>query len=129
MDKELISIIIPVYNAEKYIEDTIKSIERQTYPYYEAIFIDDGSKDNSIKIVEKHKINNERIKIIKLKRNKGVSFARNLGIKNAKGRYLCFLDSDDIWKENKLELQLKFMRENDCAFAYTAYKYMNNEGT
>lgn len=129
MDKELISIIIPVYNAEMYIEDTIKSIERQTYSHYEAIFIDDCSTGNSVKIIEKYAVNNARIRIVKLKRNKGVSFARNIGIRKAKGKYLCFLDSDDIWKENKLEEQLNFMKQNNCAFTYTGFKYMNNEGT
>ena len=128
-NNELISIITPVYNSERYIKDAINSIESQTYPYYEAIFIDDGSCDNSAKIIESYKIKNDRIKIIRLKRNKGVSFARNIGIRNAKGRYLCFLDADDVWKENKLESQLNFMKENNCAFSYTAFKYMNNEGT
>lgn len=129
MDKQLISIITPVYNAEAYIEDTIKSIECQTYKNYEAIFVDDCSTDNSVKIIEKYAVNNERIKIIKLKRNKGVAFARNIGIRKAKGKYLCFLDSDDIWKKNKLEEQLNFIKQNNCAFTYTAFKYMNNEGT
>ena len=82
---DLISIVIPVYNASKYIEETIKSIENQTYQNYEAIFIDDGSSDNSVEIIEKHKSQNSKIKIIK-NSHQGVSKARNIGIKNAKGK-------------------------------------------
>lgn len=125
---ELISIIIPVYNASLFIEDTIKSIEKQTYSNYEAIFVDDYSNDNSVEIIERYQQKNEKIKIIKLKKHKGVSFARNIGIRKAKGRYLCFLDSDDIWLENKLEAQINFIKKNGHAFTYTAFKYINHEG-
>ena len=128
-NNDLISIVIPVYNASLFIEDTIKSIEKQTYPNYEAIFIDDCSNDNSIKIIEKYQKDNSKIKVIKLKKHKGVSFSRNIGIRQAKGKYLCFLDADDIWKENKLEAQIEFIKKNGYAFVYTAFKYINHEGT
>lgn len=128
MKKDLVSIIIPVYNASQFIEDTIICIEKQTYPNYEAIFIDDCSIDNSFQIIENYQKNNKRIKIIKLKKHKGVSFARNIGIRKANGRYLCFLDADDIWKDNKLEEQVKFIKENNYTFVYTAFRYINQEG-
>lgn len=103
MKEDLVSIIIPVYNKAKYVRDTINSIEKQTYSNYEAIFIDDCSNDNSVKIIEKYPKDNSKIKIIKTKKYMGVSFARNIGVRKAKGRYICFLDADDIWKDNKLE--------------------------
>lgn len=125
----LISIIIPVYNSSKYIKDTIESIEMQTYENYEAIFIDDNSEDNSVDIIEEFKKKNDKIKLIKLKKHKGVSKARNIGIKIAKGRYLTFLDSDDIWLDKKLEKQLKFIQENNYEFVYCSYRYMSDDGT
>lgn len=127
-DNDLISIIIPVYNASLHIEETIKSINNQTHSNYEAIFIDDCSNDNSIKTIKKYQVQNPKIKIIQLKKHKGVAFARNIGIRNANGRYLCFLDSDDMWKENKLESQLKFIKDNQYEFVYSAFRYINNEG-
>lgn len=127
-NNDLVSIIIPVYNSSKYIEETIKSIEKQTYNNYEAIFVDDGSNDNSIEIIEKYKVKNPEIKIIKIA-HQGVSKARNIGIKEAKGRYLTFLDSDDIWLENKLEKQINFIKENNYAFVYCNFKYISNDGS
>lgn len=128
-DNIFVSIIIPIYNAEKYIEKAIISINNQTYIEYEAIFIDDASTDNSIKIIEKYIKNNSRFKLIRLKEKSGVSKARNVGIDEAKGRFLAFLDADDIWKKDKLEKQLKFIKKNNCEFAYGSFKYINNEGT
>lgn len=124
---DLVSIIIPVYNASKYLAETIESINKQTYQNYEAIFIDDGSNDNSVEIIEKYKSHNSRMKIIKLE-HIGVSEARNIGIKNAKGRFLTFLDSDDIWFKDKLEKQVKFIKENDYAFVYCNFKYISDDG-
>ncbi len=126
MNNELISIIIPVYNSKEFLEKTIESIQRQTYSNYEAIFIDDASTDESINILEKNL--NNKFKIIKLKKHKGVSFARNLGIRLARGNFLCFLDADDIWDKHKLEEQIKFIKENDYAFVYSSYRYINNLG-
>ena len=83
---ELVSIIIPVYQAEKYIKQTIETIKNQTYKNYEAIFVDDGSKDESVSIIEKEK--NEKMRLIKLEKNSGPAIARNIGIDSAKGRYI-----------------------------------------
>lgn len=107
---ELVSIIIPVYNVEKYIENCLKSIIKQTYKNLEIILIDDGSNDCSVKIIEKY-IGDKRIKLIKQK-NKGVSAARNIGIKKAKGKYLMFVDSDDWLDLNCIEKCINFMEKN-----------------
>lgn len=128
MIDDLVSIVIPVYNAEKYLVDTIESIERQTYQNYEAIFIDDCSTDNSVAIIERYKVNNFRFSIIKLNSHQGVSKARNIGISKAKGRYLTFLDADDIWLEYKLEHQLEFIQKHHYSFVYCNFRYMSYDG-
>ena len=121
---EKISIIIPIYNEEKYIKKTIQNIKEQTYTNYEIILVDDCSTDNSKPIMLKYKDNN--IKLISLEKNMGPAIARNEGIKKATGRYICFQDADDLWDKNKLKKQLEFMQKNNCAFSYTAFKYLNN---
>lgn len=127
MEKEnLVSIIIPVYQAEKYIQETIKTIKQQTYKNWEAIFVDDGCTDNSTEIIKKEK--SDKIKLIKLQQNKGPAFARNKGIDICNGKYICFLDADDLWAKDKIEKQVKFMKEKNCAFSYTAYYYITSEG-
>lgn len=126
-ENSLVSIIIPIYNAAKYLEETIKSVENQTYQDYEAILIDDGSNDNSLEIAKKHAIENPKIKIIKSE-HQGVSKARNIGIESAKGRYLTFLDADDIWLPNKLEEQINFIKENNYAFVYCNFKILSDDG-
>lgn len=126
MDKDLISIIIPVYNAEKFLKETIETIKSQTYINWEAIFIDDNSTDNSKEIIKQNLQDN--IKLIELSRNFGPAIARNEGLKIAKGRYIAYLDADDLWAENKLEVQHKVMKENDYAFSYTSYKHLNENG-
>ena len=98
MVNELVSIIIPVYNAEKYIRETIKTIADQTYTNWEAIFVDDCSTDRSASIIEEQL--SSKIKLIKLEKNSGTAIARNAGIKEAKGRYLSFLDADDLWEKD-----------------------------
>ena len=128
-EADLITIIIPVYNAEKYIKEAIESVLAQTYTNYEVIFIDDASTDNSVSIIEEYCKVNGNLKLIKLSRNMGVAFARNLGIRRAKGRYLTFLDSDDIWFKNRLKEQVEFARENNYAFTYSAYKYITEDGS
>lgn len=122
--KEKISIIIPVYNEEKWIKQTIENIKEQTYTNYEIILIDDGSTDKSKQIMQQYK--DENIKLICLDKNKGPAIARNEGLKIATGRFICFQDADDLWDKNKLEKQLDFMKKNNCAFSYTAFKYLND---
>lgn len=124
----LVSIIMPLYNSGKFIEQSIKSVLTQTYKDWELIIIDDCSSDNSNDIVKKYIKKDNRIKFIKLDKNSGASIARNEGIKIAKGRYITFLDSDDLWLPHKLEIQINFMIDNDLAFTYSSYKLINENG-
>ena len=103
MGEELISIIVPVYNAEKYLEDCIRSVLKQTYTHFELILVEDGSTDNSREICRRASMDDIRILLIKQERNQGVSRARNAGIEAAKGKYLFFLDSDDTIHPQLLE--------------------------
>ena len=105
--KEIVSIITPCYNSERFISKTIESILNQTYPYWEMIIVDDGSQDNTRGIIEEYCERDSRIRLIKLKENSGsATIPRNMAIKEAKGRYIAFIDSDDLWKSDKLEKQL-----------------------
>ena len=122
--KEKISIIIPVYNEEKWIKQTIENLKEQTYTNYEIILVDDGSTDKSKQIMLEY--TDKNIILICLKKNMGPAIARNEGLKIATGRYICFQDADDLWDKYKLEKQLNFMQKNNCAFSYTAFKYLND---
>lgn len=122
----LISIITPTYNCAKYIKETINSVINQTYTNWEMIIVDDASNDNTEEIVKA--IKDERIKYIRLKKNSGAATARNIAMENAHGKYMAFLDSDDIWKEDKLEKQVKFMMDNNYNFTCTAYEKINENG-
>ena len=121
-NNELVSIVTPVYNAEKYLEETVKSVQAQTYENWELFLIDDGSKDDSLKIARKLAKSDKRINVISID-NSGAAFARNIGISKASGRYLCFIDADDLWMNDKLEKQVAFMKEKDCAFSFTGYVF------
>lgn len=128
MDSIKVSIVTPLYNAEKFIESTIKSVIAQSYQSWEMIVVDDCSKDNGPKIVEKYAKTDERIKLIRLSQNGGGAVARNRAIEEAEGRYIAFLDSDDLWHPEKLIKQIKFMEENNYDFTYTWYEKMDEEG-
>ena len=123
-----ISIITPVFKSEKFIKLTIESVLNQTYQNWELIIIDDASTDGSAKIVESFAVRDERIKLIKLDSNKGPAAARNRGIKEAAGRYIAFLDSDDLWYKDKLEKQIIFMQKNEYAFTFTGYEKIDEKG-
>ena len=124
---KLVSIIIPVYNASRFLEETINSIQEQTYSNWEAIFIDDCSSDNSYNLIKKYQKEDKRIKLIKNKTNSGAAVSRNNGIDHAEGDYLCFLDADDKWHPEKLEKQINFMQELNCEFSFTGYQFANEK--
>lgn len=124
----LVSIITPLFNAEKYIEKTVLSIIEQSYTNWELLIVDDCSRDSSYKVVQKISEKDKRIKIIKLKENLGAAVARNTGIENANGRFIAFLDSDDTWHPKKLEKQIKFMLDNQYYFTYTGYHKVDENG-
>lgn len=127
--EQLVSVVTPMYNAEKFIGETIESVLSQTYQNWEMIIINDCSKDNGVEIVKKYQEQDSRIKLYNNEQNKGVSETRNRGIELAKGKYIAFLDSDDLWEKQKLEKQVKFMEENDVILSYTSYEKMNEDGS
>lgn len=106
-----VSIIMPSYNAAKFIAASIQSVIDQTYRNWELLITDDCSKDDTVKIVEKFIVEDNRIKLFSTGKNSGPACARNKSLENATGKYIAFLDSDDIWVSNKLETQIKFMIE------------------
>ena len=110
--EEMVSIIIPTYNRREYIERAVQSILRQTYKNYEIIIVDDGSTDNTQEIIQKLEMKESRIHYIKQEQNQGASHARNIGMQEAQYDYIAFLDSDDEWLPNKLELQMRKMLES-----------------
>lgn len=126
--QELVSIIVPVYNAEKFLNDTINTVQNQTYSNWELLFIDDKSKDNSVKIIEAAIKKDKRIKLYKQEKNGGAALARNRGIEEAAGKYICFLDADDLWNPEKLKKQITFMYNQKCAFSFTGYQFADSKG-
>jgi len=116
----LVSIIMPSYNTAGYIGDAIDSVIAQTYTNWELIIIDDCSTDNSNEIINSYK--DSRIVLLKNEKTKGAALARNYGLREAKGRFVAFIDSDDTWVSDKLEKQVKFITENDYAFIYSDYR-------
>ena len=117
-----------MYNAEKFLRETIKTVQEQTYKEWELLFVDDCSKDNSINIINEAIKKDCRIKLIELQQNSGAAIARNTGIEKAKGKYIAFLDADDLWDNKKLEKQIAFMRENDYEFTFTGYEFAGEDG-
>lgn len=123
-DAGLISIIVPVYNAGAYIRETISMVAAQTYESWELLLVDDGSEDDSReKIRESMENGDVRIRLIEKQKNEGAARARNAGIEASKGRYVAFLDADDLWMPDKLEKELAFMKEKQAAFVFTAYEF------
>ena len=120
--ENLVSIITPVYNSENYIGDTIKSVLEQTYPNWEMLIADDCSKDNTKNAVKQFL--DPRIKYFRLEKNSGAAIARNEALEKAKGKYIAFLDADDMWKPDKLEKQLNFMTRNKIGFSFTGYEIL-----
>ncbi len=125
--KELVSIIMPNYNSGRFIENSLASILAQTYENWELILVDDCSTDDSIKIVETLIANDRRIKLINLTKNSGPSVARNCAIEEANGRYIAFLDSDDLWHSDKLLKQISFMKEHNAALSFTGYYHIDEK--
>lgn len=127
-EKNLISIITPVYNAERFISETIKSVLAQQYRNWELILVNDQSTDNSLNIIEEFASADSRIKVINLRENSGAAVARNTGIEAAKGQYIAFIDSDDYWDKDKLIRQIAFMQKGNIAFSYTDFRLVDETG-
>ncbi len=124
-DMGLVSIVMPNYNCEKYIKKTIQSVLDQTYQNWELLFVDDCSTDSSIEIAKS--FGDERIKIFVNEKNSGAAVSRNYALREARGRWIAFLDSDDLWHPEKIEKQLLFMESNDVKFSYTDYMIKLND--
>ncbi len=125
--RDLVSIIMPSYNTGLYIADSIQSVLNQSYSNWELIIVDDCSTDNTDAVVKKY-LTDERIMYLKNERNSGAAFSRNRALREAKGKWIAFLDSDDLWMEEKLNLQITFMKENGYSFSYTNYVEIDQKG-
>ncbi|HHD2823132.1 TPA: glycosyltransferase family 2 protein [Clostridium perfringens] len=123
-----VSVITASYNAENFIEDTIKSVLAQNYKELELIIVDDCSTDRTEEIINRYIALDSRIKFLKLEKNSGAAIARNKGLENATGQYIAFLDSDDLWDNNKLEKQIRFMKDKNIGFSFSAYRLMKENG-
>ena len=125
MEYGLVSVIMPCYNAADYIGETIESVLAQTYENWELLIVDDGSTDDSLSVIARY--NDPRIRVLKTAENSGAAVARNVAIEAAHGRFMAFLDSDDLWHPEKLSEQLTFMQEHGCALSFTHY-YFDRDG-
>lgn len=127
-NKALVSIVMPAYNCEKYVVEAINSILAQTYRNWELLVLDDGFKDNTLRIIEEFSQKDSRIKALPNGKNIGVSATRNRGIELASGEWIAFLDSDDMWKPEKLEKQFEIVEKEAAEFLFTGSSYINEEG-
>ena len=117
-----------MYNSEAYISETINSVLNQSYKKWELLLIDDDSKDSTLKIVKPFLKDFTNIKLLKNTVNSGAAISRNIGMEVANGDYIAFLDADDLWKPNKLEVQLAFMKREDCDVCYSSYELIDEKG-
>ncbi len=124
---DLVSVIMPSYNSAVFIKDSINSVLCQTYTNWELIIVDDFSIDDSKLIISDFMKKDERIKAVLLESNIGPAEARNIALDMAKGKYIAFLDSDDLWIEDKIDEQIKFMKYKDIAFSYTSYQPISED--
>lgn len=127
---ELVSVIVPVYNAEKFIREAMDSVRAQTYENWELLLVEDGSSDGSVDVITGYiaETQETRIRLIRQPSNQGAARARNRGVREAAGRYIAYLDADDLWVPEKLEHELRFVEEKDAAFAFTGYEFADERG-
>lgn len=125
---ELVSIITPTFNAEKYIRDTLQSVLNQSYQNWEMILVDDASTDQTVKIINDFAEKDVRFKLFKLSKNSGNGFARNVALEKATGKYIAFLDADDLWFSLKLEKQIQFLKTNNLPFTFSFYDCIDEDG-
>lgn len=125
-DKGLVSIVMPSYNTAKYIGESIESVLLQTYPYWELIIVDDCSTDDTDDVVNPY-LADARIRYLKNRKNSGAAVSRNYALREAKGKWIAFLDSDDLWHPEKLEKQIEFMVNGNYHFSYTNYEEIDEQ--
>ena len=123
-----VSIVTPTYNSEKYIKKTIESVQAQTYQNWEMIVVDDCSTDKTREIVEGISVSDPRVQLLCQEMNAGAGAARTRSMRASTGRFIAYLDADDIWKQEKLEKQVKFMLDKDCGFSCASYEVIYDDG-
>nr|WP_304054037.1 glycosyltransferase family 2 protein [Enterocloster clostridioformis] len=123
-----VTIVTPSWNSEKYIIETIKSVQAQTYKNWEMIIVDDCSTDKTVEIVQKISEEDPRVRVLVQPENEGAAKARTRAMQAGTGRYVAYLDADDIWKPEKLEKQIQFMEEKKCGFSCTSYEVIDDRG-
>ncbi len=128
MEAPLVSIITPLYNSEAFILECIQSLQKQTFPNWEQLVVDDASTDQSLRLVQKIALQDHRIKLVSLPKNKGAAFCRNLATEKASGTFIAFLDSDDFWAPEKLEKQINFMQSQGASVSFTNYLHVDETG-
>lgn len=124
----LVSVVMPSYNSEDFIAESIKSVQSQTYGDWELLIVDDCSTDGTVAVAEAIAMDDSRVHVFSNERNSGAACSRNRALREAKGDWIAFLDSDDLWGPDKLERQLAFMRKSGCSFSYTEYETMDEGG-
>lgn len=127
----MVSIVVPVYHAEKYIAETMDAVLAQTYKDWELLLIVDDPMDSTIREIETYirQTQDKRIRLFVQEKNQGAALARNRGVEEAKGRFIAYLDADDLWKPMKLEKELDFMKQKEAAFVFTGYEFADENGT
>ena len=127
---EMISIIVPVYHVEKYIVETMESVRGQTIENWELLLVEDCGEDNCVQLIREYieRTGDKRIRLICQGANKGAAMARNRGLEEAEGRYITYLDADDLWVPEKLEHELAYLKEKDAAFVFTGYEFADEMG-
>jgi len=124
---DLVSVILPYFKKKEFIEDSINSVLKQTYKNLEIIIIYDDTDHKDLSIIKKLKSYDRRINYILNVSNVGAGESRNIGIRHAKGKYISFLDADDIWNKNKIKTQIKFMKKNDLKITHTTYEIIDKD--
>lgn len=127
-DRSLVSIITPAYKAAAFVGETIQSVLAQRHLDWEMIVVDDCSPDSTAEVVEQYAAADRRVRLVRSPTNGGVGAARNAALDAATGRYIAFLDSDDLWLPEKLESQLEFMRDLNAGFSFTAFRRISQDG-
>ena len=126
-NQPLVSVIMPCYNMASYISDSIQSVQRQTYPYWELLIVDDASTDETVNIITSYAQSDTRIRFA-IKKHSGIADTRNQCIQMAQGQFLAFLDADDIWHPEKIDCQLSFMTKKHIGFSYSTYDWIDENG-
>jgi teichuronic acid biosynthesis glycosyltransferase TuaG len=125
----LVSVVMPAHNSQGSLAESVQSVQAQTYGDWELIIVDDASRDGTLAMARQFASDDPRIRILGLEQNVGVAEARNRGIGAARGQYLAFLDSDDLWLRNKLEIQIDFMRSRGAPFSFAQYRRIGRDGS